>query len=210
MFGRRSQQGKGPHGAHHRGGASWLIYVSWFVMVGWALFMLYYWQSGNLEAVKENKTVQDIENALIGAEHAIEEELRHIRVAKVPITHVGGDGGGAKSVAQSTPRAQVTKWDKYELHVIFSTDCKPYQDWQSLVLFHSATVVGQDGPITRIASGCEPEKEKYLTQLYQKLYPQYYVHFTPNFKKDDKSGKSCKFYITSASHAFQVILCVLR
>lgn len=32
-----------------------------------------------------------------------------------------------------------------DIHVIFSTDCNPYQDWQSLFVFHSAKVVGQKG-----------------------------------------------------------------
>ena len=81
-----------------------------------------------------------------------------------------------------------------ELHVIFSTDCTPYQDWQTLVLFHSATVVGQVGPITRIASGCDEAKKAALTRLYQQLYPQYHVHFTPDFKKDAKTQKSYDFY----------------
>ena len=78
------------------------------------------------------------------------------------------------------------------VHVIFSTDCTPYQDYQTIVLFHSALVVGQKGPVTRIASGCDDKKKKELTELYHKLYPQYHVHYTPDFKKDDKTGRSCK------------------
>ena len=77
------------------------------------------------------------------------------------------------------------------VHVIFSTDCTPYQDYQTIVLFHSAMVVGQKGPVTRIASGCDEKKKKELTELYHKLYPQYHVHYTPDFKKDDKTGHSC-------------------
>lgn len=79
-----------------------------------------------------------------------------------------------------------------DFHVIFSTDCGTFQDWQSLVLFHSASLVGQKGPITRIASGCDDVKKKALTQLYKKLYPMHRVHFTPDFKKDEKSQQSCK------------------
>ena len=83
---------------------------------------------------------------------------------------------------------------KDEIHVIFSTDCSPYQDWQTLTLFYSATVVGQKGPITRIASGCDDTKKRELTSLYAKLYPSYFVHFTPDFKKDAKTNKKYDFY----------------
>lgn len=80
------------------------------------------------------------------------------------------------------------------IHVIFSTDCQEYQDWQSLLLFHSAYVVGQRGRITRIASGCEPDKAAMLTALYKRLYPRYDVHFTPDFSKDAKTNVRYKFY----------------
>lgn len=82
-----------------------------------------------------------------------------------------------------------------EVHVIFSTDCSPYQDWQTLVVFHSAKVVGQKGRVTRIASGCDPEKQEALTKLYSHLYPNgiYTAHFTPDFKKDEKTNKKCTF-----------------
>ena len=57
-----------------------------------------------------------------------------------------------------------------DIHVIFSTDCNPYQDWQSLFVFHSAYKVGQSGPITRIASGCNEEQQIKLKNLYGKLW----------------------------------------
>lgn len=82
--------------------------------------------------------------------------------------------------------------DDSNVHVIFSTDCGAYQDWQTLVMFHSAKAVGQKGHITRIASGCNAEQKEILIKLYQKLYPQNLVHFTPDFKQDEKSKKSCK------------------
>lgn len=84
--------------------------------------------------------------------------------------------------------------DTREIHVIFSTDCGSFQDWQALLLFHSAKAVGQEGHITRIASGCDEDKKIALTQLYRKLYPNYYVHFTPDFKHDPKSNKKYDFY----------------
>jgi len=79
-------------------------------------------------------------------------------------------------------------------HIVFSTDCSFFQDWQTLLVFHSASVVKQQGTITRIASGCNEEKKAELIVLYKKLFPRYHVHFTPDFKKDSKTGKSYDFY----------------
>ena len=81
-----------------------------------------------------------------------------------------------------------------EVHVAFSTDCSPFQDWQTLLVFHSAHSVGQRGHITRIASGCPEEKKSELLALYTKLWPNNYVHFTPDFKKDAKTKKKYDFY----------------
>jgi hypothetical protein len=58
----------------------------------------------------------------------------------------------------------------------------------------SAIQVKQRGQITRIASGCTPVKQAELQLLYKKLFPQYHVHFTPDFKTDGKSKKSYDFY----------------
>jgi len=81
-----------------------------------------------------------------------------------------------------------------ELHVVFSTDCTAFQDWQTLTVFYSAKAVGQKGPITRIASGCDPEKKVILTNLYKQLYPNYHIHYTPDFKIDEKTKKKYDFY----------------
>jgi len=80
-----------------------------------------------------------------------------------------------------------------QVHIIFSTDCGTFQDWQTLVLFHSAKRVKQNGPVTRIASGCDAQKKDILTNLYKKLYPDYHVHFTPDFMQT-KTGKKYAFY----------------
>ena len=84
--------------------------------------------------------------------------------------------------------------DEDNIHIIFSTDCSFFQDWQTLLLFHSAIQVKQHGKITRIASGCNEEKKKELITLYKKLFPLYSIHYTPDFKKDSKTGKKYDFY----------------
>lgn len=71
-----------------------------------------------------------------------------------------------------------------DVHIVFSTDCKPIMDYQTLVLFHSAVLSGHRGPVTRIVSGCKDSRAAYLKALYAKLYPRYHVHFTPDFAYD--------------------------
>eukprot|EP01031_Cornospumella_fuschlensis_P028836 gene28835-34804_t len=72
-----------------------------------------------------------------------------------------------------------------KLHIVFSTGCNFYQNWQSLLVFHSAMVVNQPGYITRIASGCLEEEQKEIFEQYK-----YRVHFTPDYSVDAKSKKS--------------------
>lgn len=95
------------------------------------------------------------------------------------------------SVTNSPPMVQSDGPDTSDIHVVFSTDCGEFQDWQTLLLFHSAMIVGQQS-VTRIASGCDETKKKVLFQLYRELHPQYHVHFTPDFSRDEKSQRSCK------------------
>ena len=64
----------------------------------------------------------------------------------------------------------IEQLDERELHIVFSTDCTYFQDWQSIVLFHSAKTVKQKGKITRIASGCTADKAEQLKDLYYKLF----------------------------------------
>lgn len=93
-----------------------------------------------------------------------------------------------------TTNQMTSKDDEDNLHIIFSTDCKAFQHWQSLLLFASAARVGQRGKITRIASGCNEEEKVRLSTLYKELYKDYTVHFTPDFKTDAKTGKTYHFY----------------
>lgn len=92
----------------------------------------------------------------------------------------------------STTSAPISAPD--EMHIVFSTDCSFFQDWQTLLVFYSAMIVHQVGPITRIASGCPPEKQTQLTRLYKQLFPSYHVHFTPDFKTDSNTKKKYDFY----------------
>lgn len=80
------------------------------------------------------------------------------------------------------------------VHVIFSTDCSPFQNWQSIVSYYSAQAVGQPGPVTRIASGCSEEEKTALLAMHKHLSSQFRIHFTPDFSMDKKTGKKYLFF----------------
>ena len=77
------------------------------------------------------------------------------------------------------------------IHVVFTTDCGQYQDWQSILLFHSAKISGHTGRVTRVACGCSSRKKVKLIDTYHKLYPHYDIFFAPDFSSDKNQNK-CK------------------
>jgi len=89
-------------------------------------------------------------------------------------------------------------------HIIFSTDCSPYQRWQSYLLFFHAHRVKQPGKITRIASGCNDEEAKeevewHTEHISGQISQDYGIHLTPHFTrvKDETgkdTGKDYKFF----------------
>lgn len=84
---------------------------------------------------------------------------------------------------------------KPSVHVIFSTDCSAFQNWQSIVMYYSSDAVAQPGPITRIASGCSDSEQSVLLEMHRKLSrPNFRIHFTPDFSKDPKTGKTYLFF----------------
>ena len=68
-----------------------------------------------------------------------------------------------------------------EVHVVFSTDCSPYQHWQSINVWYSARAVGQRGPVTRIASGCAAEEARKVAAEWLEIDPTgtFRAHFAP-------------------------------
>ena len=89
--------------------------------------------------------------------------------------------------------------DLNDIHVLFSTDCSPFQGWQSYVVFHSAVKVNQPGSITRIVSGCTPPQESsirawHASHVNPALSPNFHLHFTPDFSRADGGGKDYKFF----------------
>ena len=72
------------------------------------------------------------------------------------------------------------------IHLVFSTGCSDYQDWQSYLLFHSTLAVQQDGMVTRIASGRteaqQEELQKRFDATIHTMSPSHFrLHFTPDY-----------------------------
>ena len=76
--------------------------------------------------------------------------------------------------------------DGIRYHLIFSTDCSPYQHWQSYLVYFSAMMVRQPGHVTRIASGCENDEAKAMQDWFQQsishMSPtRFHLQLTPHF-----------------------------
>jgi len=76
--------------------------------------------------------------------------------------------------------------DKY--HTVFSTGCSIFQDWQSYVLFYHMLHSGQEGPVTRIASGCNSKDSVILRKVFDEeiavMAPgRFRLHLTPDFAR---------------------------
>ena len=75
--------------------------------------------------------------------------------------------------------------DHTRYHIIFSTDCSPFQHWQSYLVFFSAMNVRQPGHVTRIASGCEGDDVKLIQDWFhdhiQGMSSRFHLHLTPRF-----------------------------
>ena len=79
-----------------------------------------------------------------------------------------------------------TKHGEATIHLVFSTGCSLWQDWQSLVFFYHVKKVGQVGNVTRIVSGCNGDQAQQLSDFHQQyvnnaLSENFHVHFTPDY-----------------------------
>jgi hypothetical protein len=166
---------------------STVMCLSWVLIGMWVAFLVYCWQSGLVDQKRISQIVSEVDTAIESTEASLR---KRIDTLKVPSSDSGTHSDPEAHESQSSPE---TSNEDPEMHIVFSTDCGGYQDWQTLLLFHSAKVVGQTGKISRIASGCSEQRQKELVALYKHLYPDFGVHFTPDFKNDAKTNKKCKF-----------------
>jgi hypothetical protein len=94
---------------------------------------------------------------------------------------------------------KITK-ESQKYHMVFSTSCSPFQNWQSLAFFYFAQKVRQPGTVTRLVSGCTDEQEKELRKVHkERVVPlqihglqTFEMHVTPSF--DDSRGGDQKYF----------------
>ena len=85
-----------------------------------------------------------------------------------------------------------------KFHIVFSTGCSIFQDWQSYTFFYFAKISGQPGEVTRVASGCNPHdavalKQQFAEQI-QIMSPHFHLHITPDFSRAADAQKPYKFF----------------
>lgn len=105
---------------------------------------------------------------------------------------------------QNLSKLEKTKYDggkpaeQSAYHVVFSTGCSIFQDWQSYVFFFHVLKSGQQGHVTRIASGCKDDEAKDLRRVFkEEIEPmapgRLHLHLTPEYGKI-KPGLSFKYF----------------
>jgi hypothetical protein len=80
-----------------------------------------------------------------------------------------------------------------DIHIVFSTDCRNYQGWQSEALAYSLLKLDFKGKVTRIVSGCDDTTD--FAALRRSTNPRYGIHVTPSFNDlISRGGKWFPFY----------------
>lgn len=69
-----------------------------------------------------------------------------------------------------------------KIHTIFSTECSPYFDWQTVGLVHSFHLSGQPGNITRLLSCTDEDLKQYKGH---DLAP---THYVPSMSRHPLTG----------------------
>jgi hypothetical protein len=83
----------------------------------------------------------------------------------------------------TTTTTNTTK--EVDYHLVFSTGCSLFQDWQSYAFFYHVQKSGQPGNVTRIVSGCTQTQKQELRQAHETqirtISPRFHIHFTPDY-----------------------------
>jgi hypothetical protein len=89
--------------------------------------------------------------------------------------------------------------DGVRYHMVFSTDCSPFQHWQSYLVYFSAMKVRQTGHVTRIASGCDEQQTIAMKEWFERdvqyLSKRFHLQLTPHFSSvKNEKGESVGDY----------------
>jgi hypothetical protein len=140
----------------------------------------------------------DLDNASL-ASHSLKQQLQPIAAASVSVQDVPPKVELPKSVPEKKKRSASYHQPPVKYHTVFSTGCSTFQDWQSYVFFYHALQSGQQGHITRIASGCEGDEKVQLDNIFKDeivcMDPErLHLHQTPEFGKEGGLKKAFKYF----------------
>ena len=84
-------------------------------------------------------------------------------------------------------------------HLVFSTGCSADQDWQSYAFFYHILNSGQQGDVTRVASGCTTIgamglKQHFKTKISPMAPDRFHLFLTPDFSKSVLPNVKYKFF----------------
>ena len=109
------------------------------LLVVWLVFIYYAWSVGLIGTqLAAAPTAAEIEQSSAKFEP-------NLRTAPQSVEPDAKGVVGTQPAPKAFTEEYINEIANSDIHVIFSTDCNPYQDWQSLFVFHSAKVVGQKG-----------------------------------------------------------------
>ncbi|KAJ8603855.1 hypothetical protein CTAYLR_000312 [Chrysophaeum taylorii] len=110
---------------------------------------------------------------------------------------------------EETAKTKKNKNTVARVHVVFSTDCSRFMQWQALTLMDSAARAGQRGVVTRLVSGCD-EARAQLSRSEVELsrarrgYPfATRLHFTPDFNGRFLQNSSQRFRFANKPFAIR-------
>ena len=142
-----------------------------------------------METAERRLHIDGLERAL--HVDGLEQHARGIERSLELMIERGAAAAGVAASAQAAAAAAGALDESY--HVVFSTGCSEFQDWQSLGVYSSAEAVGQRGVVTRVASGCTPAQEAAIARAMAHLPRWARVHFAPNTEVRDHAGQIYKY-----------------
>lgn len=93
------------------------------------------------------------------------------------------------------------KPSEMKLHLVFSTGCSAFQDWQSFVFFYQVLRSGQEGDVTRVASGCTDATAEALRTIFREQIlslpggaDRFHLHLTPDYSLAAGGDEEYKFF----------------
>jgi len=138
---------QGEKAKESRGGSlKWILGIVVLALVCWFVFILNFISAGTspaevaFAAAESGKGKAQGEFSILhqSSNSKVEESTRNEAASSKKDISISMSMSSAASSVGSVGSEE-------DVHVVFSTDCSEYQDWQSITLFYSAMLAGQTG-----------------------------------------------------------------